>query len=166
MARAVSWNWELQFGGTQGGSVTNVVYPTSLGEFSEGEEGRIDVADGDRKYKIRDQIYSIDEIEIAVLIKNDRREYDALWNWANSGTTQDAWLVAKGAGRDQNSGGGGREERMVFLLTNCQCAMGKKSAFDRQSKTFETRKFFLIPEDIQEINRAATRVEPTVAAIY
>ena len=163
--RAVSWNWELQFGGGQGKSSV-VVYPTSLGEFSEGEEGRIDVADGDRKYKIRDQIYAIDEIEITVLIKNDRYEYDALWGWANSGGTQDAWLVAKGAGRDVDSGVGGREERMVFLLSQCQCAMGKKSAFDRQSKTFETRKFFLIPEDVQEINKAATRLEPTVAAIY
>ena len=163
--RAVSWNWELQFGGTQGGSVTVVVYPTSLGEFGEGEEGRIDVADGDRKYKIRDQIYAIDEIEITVLIKNDRYEYDALWGWADSGDTQDAWLVAKGAGRDVSSGVGGREERMVFLLSQCQCAMGKKSAFDRQSKTFETRKFFLIPEDIQEISKPLTRLEK-VAAIY
>jgi len=164
MGRAVSWNWELQFGGTQGDSAVSTVYPTSLGEFSEGEEGRIDVADGDRKYKIRDQIYAIDEIEITVLIKNDRYEYDALWGWADSGGTQDAWLVAKGAGRDA-PGGGGREERMVFLLSQCQCAMGKKSAFDRQSKTFETRKFFLIPEDIQEISKPQTRLE-TVAAIY
>jgi len=165
MGRAVSWNWELQFGGTQGDSAVSTVYPTSLGEFSEGEEGRIDVADGDRKYKIRDQIYAIDEIEITVLIKDKREEYDALWDWANRGDTQDAWLVAKGAGRDTDSGGGGRQERMVFLLSNCQCAMGKKSAFDRQSKTFETRKFFLIPEDIEEVSKPETRA-PIVAAIY
>ena len=161
MARAVSWNWELHFDNAH----TSVIYPTSVGEFGEGEEGRIDVADGDRKYKIRDQIYAINEIEITILIKNDRREYDLMQEWCMKGATRNMWLVAKGAGRDTASGGTGREEKMRFLLGNCQCAMGKKSAFDRQSKTFDSKKYFLIPETVEEVRNASTESDPS-AVIY
>lgn len=147
MGRAVSWNWELHFDDQH----SNIIRPTSLGEFGEGEEGRIEVADGDRKYKIRDQIYAIDEIEITILVKSDRIEYDLMQAWCTSGETKNVWLVAKGAGRDVDSGGSGREEVMRFLLGNCQCAMGKKNAFDRQAKTFDTKKYFLIPETVEEI---------------
>lgn len=145
MGRAVSWNWEIHLSENP----EEWIYPSTLGEFSEGEEGRIDVADGDRKYKIKDQIYAIDEVEAVILLRTDRREYDLLQSWARAGDTRDITVVAKGAGRDAPAGGG-RQEMMVFAFLNCQIAMGKKSAFDRQGKTFDTMTYFLIPEDIVE----------------
>ena len=143
MARATSFNWELHISE----NATDVIYPSSLGEFGEGEEGRLDVADGDRKYKIRDQIYDIGEVECTILIKDDFRELTLMDRWASSGLSRPVWLVAKGAGKDNV--GSGRVTTMTYLLTNCQCAMGKKNAFDRQSKTHESKKYFLIPEEIE-----------------
>lgn len=151
MGRAVSWNWEVQLSDNP----ADWIYPSSLGEMGEGEEGRIDVADGDRKYKIRDQIYAVDEVQVTILMRTDRREYNLLRDWSRSGATKAAvYVVAKGAGKDAPASGGtgaGREEMMIFVLKQCQCAMGKKSAFDRQSKAFDTMTFFLIPEDIEEL---------------
>jgi hypothetical protein len=153
--RAVSWNWELHMGSTP----DLWIYPSTVGEFSEGEEGRLSVADGDRKYKIRDQIYEVDEIPISILLRKDRREYNLLKTWAKAtgdDAVRDVWLVAKGAGRDAQSPSGvgavgaGREETMRFILYNCECAMGKKNAFDRQAKTFDTMMFYLISTDIEE----------------
>jgi len=157
MSRGVSWNYEVHLGSTP----AEWVYPTSIGEFSEGEEGRIDVADGDRKYKIRDQIYMVDEIQIVILLRKDRREYNLMQDWCRAtgpdAVKESVLIVAKGAGRDAQSPvegatvGDGREETMVWALYNCECAMGKKSAFDRQSKTFDTMTYFLIPTDIEEL---------------
>lgn len=139
MTRAVSWNWEIQ--------VDNVtIYPSQIGEFGEGEEGRIKVADGDRKYNIRDQIFDIDEIPLTVLkragVTAPDIQYTTLQDWCLSGGTKDVYLIARDAGKN---------ERMKFLCSNTQLAMGKLSQFDRKGKTELTKKFHMIPEDVEEI---------------
>jgi len=158
MSRAVSLNYEIQL--PEGPAYW--IYPTSLGEFSEGEEGRIDVADGDRKYKIRDQIYAIDEIPFTILLRKDRREYNILQAWCKAvgdlAIKDPVYIVGRGAGRDGMSPAddnlttsSGREIVIKFELSNCECAMGKKSAFDRQSKTFDTMTYYLVPTDIEDV---------------
>jgi hypothetical protein len=147
MGRAVSWNWEVWV--AEGAE--NYIYPVEVGEFGEGEEGRIEVADGDRKYKIKDQIYNIDEIELTILLRHkDWREYDLLQGWADDGTVKDVWLVARGNGRDVSSGGTGRNISMKYLLQNTQCAQGKHQGFNRKNKEEDRKKFFLIPEFVIE----------------
>lgn len=139
VGRAQAWNWEIDLGG---GSVIPVL---KLGEFSEGgEEGRIDVVDGSKKYKIGDQIYQINEIEVTILIKNssERPEYDAMKLFSEQTKPRDIFVTARdGEGKAQ----------MTFVFTNCRLAKGKKSAFDRESKKQETHTFFLLPDDINEI---------------
>ncbi len=135
MSRAQSYNWELDIDG-------KTIHVLSLGEFSEGEEGRIEVADGERKYKIRDQIFNVDEIETTILIKKDKYEYNIMQNFVKSGEPRDVFAIA----RDSLG-----TAQLTYLYKNCDCAFGKKSAFDRKSKTEETKKYFLIPEDIVEI---------------
>ena len=147
MARSVSYNWEIQLSADS----STWIYPASIGEFSEGEEGRIKVADGDRSYSIRDQIYAIDEIEVVIYLKEDKREYDLMHTWCTQGDARDIWLVARGSGRDVESGGDGRVETMRFLLRNTECAMGKKSAFDRNGKAYDSFKYFLIPEYVEVV---------------
>jgi len=135
MARAVSWNWELQID-------DDVVHPFELGEFGEGEEGRIEVADGDRKYKIRDQIYNIDELMVKILIKKDRKYYDVMQRWCLSGETKNIFLV----GRDS-----AHVAQMTFLLSNADCAMGKHNAVNRQNKEADTKTYYVIPDYVDEV---------------
>lgn len=148
MARATSWNWELEIpAGVDSGGGS--VFPVSIGEFGEGEEGRIEVADGDRKYKIRDQIFNIDEIETSILVRKDWNEpgseFRIMQDWCQSGEVKDVILTARGAGRDPD-----RQIELQYILLNCELAMGKHSAFDRKSKTEDTKKFFLIPDEVEE----------------
>lgn len=147
MARPVSWNWELQLSADP----NDWIYAASIGEVGEGEEGRIKVNDGDRSYQIRDQIYDIGEVEVVIYIKEDKREYNLMQAWAYAGDARDIWIVARGAGRDVESGGDGREETMRFLLRNTECAMGKKSAFDRNAKTFDSKRYMLLPEFVEDV---------------
>ena len=149
MARATSYNWEIQLSADP----NDWVFPASIGEFGPGEEGRIKVSDGDRSYQIRDQIYDIGEIEVVIYIKEDKREYALMEAWCNDLTNpaRDIWLVARGAGRDIDSGGDGREETMRFLLRNTECAMGKMSAFDRNAKTFDSKRYMLLPEFVEDV---------------
>lgn len=135
MARAVSWNWELQVN-------NDVIHPLELGEFGEGEEGRIEVADGDRKYKIRDQIFNIDEIMVTILIKKDRYYYDVMQDWCMSGETRNVFLVARDSAH---------EAQMTLLLSNCDCAMGKHNAFNRASKEADKKTYYLIPDYVEEV---------------
>jgi hypothetical protein len=142
MARAVSWNWELQFDGRTIG-----IEPLEIGEFGEGEEGRIEVADGSRKYKIRDQIFSVDEIPITILVKKDwwqdGSDYKLLNDWVLSGDAkQDVYLVARDAHKPLGN------EAMAFWLQDCELAMGKLSAFNRKSKDELKKKFNLVPWDV------------------
>ena len=137
-ARAQSWNWELVIDG-------ETVNIQTLGELSEGgEEGRIEVVDGSRKYRIGDQIFDIGEIATSVLIKNktERREFDILNNFAKSAKPRDVFAV----GRDKEG-----NAQMTYLLSNCSLARAKKSAFDRKSKTEEIANFVLMPEDVEEV---------------
>lgn len=135
MSRAHSYNWELQFDG-------KTIYPESIGEIGEGTEGLIEVADGNRKYKIRDQIMAQGEVECVILIKDDRYEYDAMQAFASSGKPRDVFVVGR------NSAG---EAKMTFLLANCDCVWGAKSAFDRKGKSADTKKYQLIPEFTTEV---------------
>jgi hypothetical protein len=146
MARGTSWNFELEVPGPNGG----VVYPAEIGEWGAGEEGRIEVADGDRKYKIRDQIFNIDEIPITIYVRKDYdqpgSEYQIMENWCNSGLAKDVVLKARGAGRDPN-----RSLELQAICYNCELAMGKHSAFNRGSKTVDTKHYFMIPEFVEEM---------------
>jgi hypothetical protein len=135
MARAVSWNWELQVDG-------KTIHPLEISEFGEGEEGRIEVADGDRKYKIRDQIWNIDEITVTILIKKDRYYYRIMQDWSVSGATKNVYLIA----RDM-----AHVPQMTFLLSDTDCAMGKHNAFNRASKEADKKKFHLIPDFVEEV---------------
>jgi hypothetical protein len=134
-SRAVSWNWELKVD-------DQTIHPLEIAEFGEGEEGRIEVADGDRKYKIRDQIFNIDEIEVRILITKDRFEYDIMQHWCTSGETKNVYLIARDSAK---------ETQMTFLLTNTDLAMGKHNAFNRKNKEEDTKRYFMIPEYVDEI---------------
>ncbi|MCP4648815.1 MAG: hypothetical protein GY853_01865 [PVC group bacterium] len=147
MGRPQSYNYEIQIGS----SAAAVVYPASIGEFGEGEEGRIDVADGDRRYKIRDQIYDIGEIEVVVYLKADMREVNLMDRWAISGDSETVYIRARGEGRDDPSTGvpvGGRTIMAEWELTDVECAMGKKSPFDRNSKAVDTKRYTLLPTEV------------------
>lgn len=136
MARAVSYNWSIMVDDQE-------IHPVEIGEFGEGEEGRIEVADGDRKYKIRDQIFNIDEIEVTILLRKDRYEYDIMQDWCISGETKDVFLI----GRDS-----AKVAQLTFLLTNTDCAMGKFTPFNRKSKDELRKKYMLLPEYVEEID--------------
>lgn len=139
VGRAQAWNWELSIG------AAIPINVQKLGEFSAGgEEGRIEVVDGSKKYKIGDQIYSVDEVETSILVKNkgERPEYDAMIEYAQSSKPRDIFAIARdGEGNVQ----------MTYLFSNCRLAKGKKSAFDRKGKAEETHTFFLLPSDIDEV---------------
>jgi len=137
-ARAQSWNAELKID-------SDTIFPQSVGEMSEGgEEGRLDVVDGDRKYKIGDQIFDIGEIPISILVKNktERREFDTLNNFSK-GKPRDVYLIY----RDSQG-----TPQLTYLLSNCGCQKGKKNAFDRKSKAEDSHTFVLTPEDVKEIS--------------
>lgn len=135
MSRAQSYNWEISI------DDETTIYPKTIAEFSEGEEGRIEVVDGNRKYKISDQIGMVDEVEIDVLIKKDLAEVKALESLQSG--TRDIFVI----GRD-----GAGNEALAYLFANCGVTKGKKSAFDRSSKAEETMKFFLTPESIARVD--------------
>ena len=136
MARAVSYNWSIEVDGVE-------IHPVEIGEFGEGEEGRIEVADGDRKYKIRDQIFNIDEIEVTILVRKDRFEYDIMQDWCTSGETKNVYLI----GRDS-----AKVAQLVFELTNTDLAMGKLTAFNRKSKDELRKKYMMLPEYVTDIS--------------
>jgi hypothetical protein len=137
MARNTSWNVEIDVDG-------NIIHPVTLGEFSEGEEGRIEVADGGRKYKIRDQIFNVDEVplQINMKAKDARFEYETMQAFVQSGLPRDVFVVFRdGAGVAQ----------LTYLFQNCDCAYGKKNAFDRKSKSEDMKGYILLPDDIVEV---------------
>jgi hypothetical protein len=157
MSRAISLNYEIQI---EPGNPATYLYPSTIGEFSEGEEGRIAVADGDRKYMIRDQIYDMGEVPFTILLRKDRREYNLCQNWAKDGTIYESvYIVGRGAGKDEMSpaddnlsAASNREIVFVWELSNCELAIGKKSAFDRQSKAVDSKNYVLIPTEIEDIS--------------
>lgn len=133
MAKAQSYNWEVEIG-------EKTIYPKVIAEFSTREEGRIEVTDGNVKYKIPDQISMVDEVEIDILIKPGLEEVKILED-AKIGT-RDIFVVGRN--------GAGKAE-LTYVFTDCGVASGKKSASDRSSKTEETQKFILLPADIERV---------------
>lgn len=134
--RVKSYNWEIEIDG-------QIIHPLTIGEWGEGEEGRIDVVDGHVKYKIGDQILNTDEVPITINITEDKYEYDILQAWWQAGTIKDIFLI----GRDAAGNAG-----MTYIFYSCGIAMGKKSAFDRASKTAETKNYFLTPSKVDDIS--------------
>lgn len=142
MARVISYNWHLEIPAPNGGTI----HPVEIGEFGPGEEGRIEVADGTRKYKIADQIFSVDEIPVTINMKKDRYEYDIMEAWAerldSDEGQKDIYLhMTDSAGVSQ----------LIFLLGNCQCARAKFTPFNRKSKDELRSRYILIPEEVEEV---------------
>lgn len=135
MAKAQSWNVEIDIG-------NYVLHPVKLGEFSEGDEGLIEVADGSRKYKIRDQIFAIGEVPFDILIKSDKKDYDACQNFVKSGRARDVFVTFRDAAG---------VKQLVFLFSQCDLTFGKKNAFDRKSKSEDMKTYNLVPSDIVEV---------------
>lgn len=133
--RATSYNVEIQVG-------NDTVHPMTFGEFSEGDEGRIEVSDGDVKYKIRDQIFAIEEVEIGIYIADDKKDYNVMQAFVKERKPKDIFIVFRdGQGVAQ----------LTFLFGACDCAFGKKNAFDRNSKSADTKMYYLAPKSVVEI---------------
>lgn len=135
MARASSLNAEILIDG-------QTIHPLEISEIGEGEEGRIGVADGSQKYKVRDQIFDVGEVGITILFTKDRYEYEILQDWCMSGAVKDVYVVYRDSAKNA---------RLTYLLSNCECAMGKKNAFNRNSKEVDTKAYALLPEFIEEV---------------
>lgn len=135
MARATSLNAEIVIDG-------KTIYPLEISEIGEGEEGRIDVADGSRKYKVRDQIFDIGEVAVTILFTKDRYEYEIMQDWCISGAVKDVYVIYRDSAKNA---------RLTYLLTNCELAMGKFHAFNRNSKEVDTKKYTMLPEFIEEV---------------
>jgi len=132
---ANSWNIEVDM------PSGHTLKPLTFGEFGEGEEGRIDVADGEKKYKVRDQILSVDEVMMTILIKRDKIDYRE----CQDASVQEAanWFVRFVDPQ--------KVTQLTFLFKNVELVKGKKNAFDRNSKAVDTKSYILLPEDIEEI---------------
>ena len=135
MARASSLNAEIVIDG-------KTIYPLEIGEIGEGSEGRIEVADGSRKYRVRDQIFDIGEIPVTILYTKDRYEYEIMQDWCISGAIKDVYVIYRDSAKNA---------RLTYLLTNCELAMGPKNAFNRNSKEVDTKKYVMLPEFIEEV---------------
>ena len=135
MARASSLNVEIVIDG-------KVIYPLEVSEIGEGEEGRIKVADGSRAYQVRDQIFDIGEVAVTILFTKDRYEYEIMQDWCMSGAVKDIYVIYRDSAKNA---------RLTYLLTNTECAMGKKNAFNRNSKEVDTKKYTMLPEFIEEV---------------
>lgn len=159
MARASSWNVEIILG-----SNGYTIYPAEIGEIGEGEEGRIKVADGDRAYQVRDQIFDIGEVPFTILLTDTGlqiapvarsvqssvgiSEYSIVQEWCTSGRVEEAVYVIY---RDS-----ARVNKLQYTLTNVQCAMGKKNAFNRNGKEVDTHKYVMLPELIEDTTPAGS----------
>lgn len=135
MGRATSYNLEVEID-------SDTIHPMTFGEFSEGDEGRIEVTDGDVKYKIRDQIFNIDEVEMEIYIHDNKAGFDVMQAWVNSRQPKDIYIIF----RD-----GTGAAKLTYLFSGCDCAFGKKNSFDRNSKTADSKKYILVPKLIEEV---------------
>jgi len=136
MARAQSLNWEIEVKG-------KTVHPLTLGEFSEGIEGEIEVADGNEAYTIPDQILKTEAVDCAILIQDDKTYYKIMQAYANSKQPEDIYVI----GRDSDE-----VAQLTFLFESTRCVFQNKSAFDRKGKAEETKNYKLIPKTITEIS--------------
>lgn len=155
MSRIQSWNWHLEIG------VGSQVHPVSLGEFGEGDEGRIEVADGSRKYRIRDNIWDIGEIECILYLRDDslqpNSEYLRMEALCNNNVATDIYIVATDITGLSN-------EKMVWLCKQCEVTKGKKNAFDRNSKAADTVKYFILPQEVVRMSAGSSSYPNPVVA--
>ena len=135
MARRNSWNVEVVID-------KQAIHPLELGEIGEGAEGMIKVADCSRAYQVRDQIFDIGEVPLKILVTKDRYEYDICQNWCISGEAKNVYVIFRDSAK---------VAQLTYLLTNTQLAMGKKNAFNRNSKEFDTKQNNMLPEYIEEV---------------
>lgn len=135
MSRATSYNYEIEVDG-------KTIHPLELGEFGEGEEGRITIQDGCIVYFTRNEIVTTREVPVAILIQENREYYNILHQWVKSKAIKDIFIIGR------NSAG---LAKATFLLTNCECAIISRSKFNRKSKTEDIQNFSIIPEYIEEV---------------
>jgi len=140
MARMVSWNYHLEI--DEG--VT--IQPKTLSEFGEGDEGRVEAADGTRKYKVRDNIWDIGEIEVEIYLRDDwsspESEFMRMEQWCNNNQIKDIYII----GTDIT---GGDNEKIVWHCAECELAKGKKNAFDRNGKEVDCVKYYILPQYVE-----------------
>lgn len=134
MARATSYDWEIDIDG-------QIIYPNKIGELG-GEEGKIEVVDGESGYSIRDQVIKFSEISVEIDITDDRSQFDIMEKFVKDRRPRDVFIV----GRDGNG-----TSKMTFLLEDCDCVSMNKSEFDRTSKTADIKTYELLPRKISNI---------------
>lgn len=118
------------------------VFPINMGEFGDNIQGLLEIVDGNIKYKIKDQIKILEEIETNVNIHRDQIEFKVMEEWADSDEARDVSVFFK------DSAG---NVVLQFVFLSCQCNKDKKNAYDRKSKSEDMRKYFLVPKDIELI---------------
>ena len=137
MTRVISTNDKLQIDGKD-------FFPIAIAEYSpQGEEERIDVADGDLKYKIRSGIRMIEEIEVTFNVhRTENEELELMDGFVDNKDVKDVSIICEDAAGNVIEN---------YLLEDCEFVRSKKSAFDRKAKTENTRKYFLLPRDISVV---------------
>lgn len=147
MARMMSLNFHLEIAdGVE-------VHPKTLGEFGEGDEGRIEAADGNRKYRVRDNIWDIGEIETEIYLRDNwshpESEFSRMESWCNNNEIRDIYIV----GTDITT-----NQKIAWLLSQCELAKGKKNGFDRNSKEVDSVKYYILPQSVELIDGPANGV--------
>ena len=146
MARAVSWNWHIEL------EDTSEIHAKTIAGFGSGEEGRIEVSDGSRKYRIRDNIFDVGEIPVTIYLRDNyadpNSEYSKMENWTNNNIVQDIFIVATDI-----TGSGAK---MKWQATECELAKGKKNDFDRNAKEADTMSYVILPREVEPIDLPGT----------
>lgn len=146
MSRMVSWNYHLEVNGFE-------IHPRTLGEFGEGDEGRVDAADGTRKYKVRDNIWDIGEIEVTIYLREKyataNSEFLIMEAWCANNELYDVYII----GTDITGVG---TEKIIWLCSQCELAKGKKNGFDRNSKEVDYVKYYILPQNVERVNASVT----------
>ncbi len=146
----LNWtSWDLQrFGRNQSLNFElrlengKVVKPTTIGDFGDQIEGAVEAVNGEKKYMIPDSIRVAEEIESVVPIEDDRQDYDAMKEAAESKTPQDITVTY----RD------GLENAVLeWVWLDTIILFGKRSSQDRAGKSVDSRIFRILPEDIEEV---------------
>jgi hypothetical protein len=63
-------------------------------------------------------------------------------DWCTSGRIQDVYLVFRDSAK---------VAQLTYRLQNCELAMGKKNAFNRNSKEVDTKKYVMLPDYVDEV---------------
>ena len=136
MARAQSLRRELDIDGS-------IIYPIEIDEFAPGGLDVMgDAQDGTIEYKFRTGQKQMGEVGVVVNKKTDMAEFDIMMNFANDNKVRDITVI----GRDAN---GTAVE--THLFSECDCAVGMGSSFDRSGTDPDTQRFVLLPQTIEEI---------------